>query len=256
LKIGFVLIHKKAHKALVACHTLSERAHITQIVARSLGPLVGNVIATNELPQLARAQERTLSHLKRKDYLVVLNKLGEKCTNMSDSNCRSCLDDRQFLCLRSLLARFMRNPLLLQHKNIELCDLEGEFDHQDGRVLVFVFSKLNKGKTGLTLRNSNGAVLLGQIIQHVDKKTFNTIGVLSSSTTNEDLKERLTFLGGLTGKSIIFFDDPILVRMLAEFEEQAVFEKLDLEMIYKVSTTKGLTLNDGEKLSSSLSAPA
>lgn len=59
---------------------------------------------------------------------------------------------------------------------------------------AWVFSKLARGKSWLTLRNENGAILLAQIIAQLDKSTFDTIGVLSPSVINEDLRGRLSSL--------------------------------------------------------------
>jgi hypothetical protein len=232
------------------------RLDLKRAQSSKLGALVGRVIAPEETKQLSTVSARQLSHSKRQDLIEVLNKLGEKCEHMSDSNCRACLSDRQFLCLRSLLARFMRNHLLLSHKNIELCDLQGKFDAVEGEQLAtFVFSKLSHTRAGLTLRNNNGAILFSQIVAHVDKTTFNTVGVLSSSTINEDLRERLTFLGGLTGKTVVFFDGPILSRMLAEFEDQSTFEGVDPKLVYKISKSKNGTLPDNKRTAGSLIPP-
>ena len=168
-----------------------------------------------------------------------LNKLGEKCAHMTDHNCEACLEHRKFLCLRSLLARFMSKPSLLMHKGIELSDLQGAL-RPDGssNKKVWVFSKLAKGKTGLTLRNGNGATLLAQITAQLDKASFDTIGVLTPSTVNEDLRERLGFLAALVGKSMVVINRPILEKMLAHFEEQTQFEKKDPRRVYSASRSK------------------
>jgi len=167
-----------------------------------------------------------------------LQRLGEKCAHMTDDNCESCLEQRRFLCLRSLLARFMAQRLLLAHKGIELSDLQGTLKVNSTDRRVWVFSKLAKGRSGLTLRNANGAILLAQITAQLDKTTFNTIGILSPSTINEDLRERLVFLAGLVGKRVVFVNRPILERMLAHFEEQTEFEKKDPKKVYSASRFK------------------
>jgi hypothetical protein len=220
------------------------------------GRLLGTEISVSDVRQLSRIVNLQLSPSKRASNVATLNAMGEKCLRMNDDNCGSCLDDRQFLCLRSLAARFMLSPLLLAHKGIELCDLQGQLDHVDlGKLQTFVFSKLAKGRKGLTLRNVNGAILLAQIIAQLDKETYNTVCVLTSSTINEDLRERLKFLGGLTNKMIVFFDGPILAKMLAEFEEQCTFDGVDAEKVYKISRMKTGLLPDGKLAPGVLAAP-
>lgn len=173
-----------------------------------------------------------------------LNKLGEKCVHMTDQNCESCLERRKFLCLRSLCARFLRKPLLLSHKGIELSDLQGELRADDDVKRVWVFAK--KSSSGLTLRNEPGATLLAQITAQLDKGTFDTIGVLSPSTVNEDLRERLGFIAGLVGKRIIFIARPLLEKMLAHFEEQTRFDKKDPRRVYSASRCKKAKGRDSE----------
>jgi hypothetical protein len=232
------------------------RLDIERSTNSKLGALTGRTIPISEIRQLSIATNRELPAAVRKKHIDRLNTLGEKCKRMSDDNCHSCLEDRQFLCLRSLLARFMTNHLLLAHKGIELCDLQGEVSHEEiGSLRVFVFSKLSPGRKGLTLRNNSGAILVSQILGQLDKTTFETIGVLSSSTINEDLRERLVFLAGLTNKSIVFFDGPILAKMLAEFEEQAVFDGVSPDLIYKVSKSPKRLLKEGMKAPGLLAAP-
>jgi hypothetical protein len=224
------------------------RLDITRALNVKKGALIGNVLAGADVKQMKGAMKREVSMAQRLRHLKTINSLGEKCKRMSDSNCQACLEDRQYLCLRSLLARFMRNPLLLEHKSIELSDLEGTLDVDAiGRIRSFVFSKLRKSKEGLTVRNASGAILLAQIIGQLDKSTFDSVGVLSPSTINEDLRERLTFLGGLTDKSVIFFDESILVKLLAEFEEQSHFDNVDPKLVYKVSAAKSGSLLERKK---------
>jgi hypothetical protein len=52
LKIGFVLVHQQSKKALVSCHTLAERSHITQIVSRALRIGFQPLVLTKELLDL------------------------------------------------------------------------------------------------------------------------------------------------------------------------------------------------------------
>ncbi len=157
---------------------------------------------------------------------------------MTDANCEHCLEHRKFLCLRSLLARFMSQNILLMHKGIELSDLQGTLLAEGEKRRVWVFSKLAKGKSGLTLRNHNGAILLAQIVAQLDKNTFDCIGILTPSTVNEDLRDRLGFLGGLVGKRILVVNRPVLEKMLAHFEEQTIFEKSNPKKVYSSSRSK------------------
>ena len=164
-----------------------------------------------------------------------LHSLGEKCAHMSDTNCGACLTERRYLCLRSLLARFFRRHLLLAHKGIELSDLQGRVTIGGEASNVFVFSKLARGNSTLTLRNDAGAVLFSQIAAQIDKTAFTVVAVLTPSVINEDLRERIMFLAGLMGKRVLFVGPELLMKMLSYFEEQTSFDKQDVTVIYRAS---------------------
>jgi len=74
--------------------------------------------------------------------MKLLRSLGEKCRHMTDHNCRECLSERKYLCLRSLVAGFFDRQLLLAHKSIELSD--GQFEGTVGaqQAKMFAFAKL------------------------------------------------------------------------------------------------------------------
>ena len=169
-----------------------------------------------------------------------LVQLKEKCAHMTDDNCQNCLEHRQYLCLRSLLARFLVNRELGMHKGIELSDLEGSIDVDGKRKRVWFFSKLAGGGQGLTLRNSNGAILLAQIINQIDKDTFDVVGILTPSVVNQDLKERIIFLSALMKKRVLILRKAILEKMLMYFEEQNQIEGKDLKKLYSASKSKSV----------------
>ena len=167
-----------------------------------------------------------------------LHQLGEKCARMSDANCAACLNDKQYLCLRSLAARYFRHHMLLSHKGIELCDLQGELSIEGDVVPIFAFSKLARGSATLTLRNDAGAALFSQISSQIDKVTFRVVLVLTPSVISEDLRERVRFIAGLVGKRVLFVDFDLLSKMLLHFQEQMEFDEKDPSAMYRASAKK------------------
>jgi hypothetical protein len=166
----------------------------------------------------------------RSGTMKQLRVLGEKCEHMDDNNCRECLAQNKYLCLRSLVARFFRDPLLLAHKSIELSDGQfvGNIGGRDAKM--FSFAKLAPTiKGGLTARNDNGAILLSQVIGQVDKTAFSVAVIISPSPVNEDLRDRLSLVCGIFGKKLLVIDYPVLAQLWQEFQTQvAPFENLDV----------------------------
>jgi hypothetical protein len=172
-----------------------------------------------------------------------LSRLGEKCRYMSDDECSFCVDKRQYFCLRSLVARYSASSKLFAHKGIELSDIQCQLSLEERRLTAFGFAKLGAGSGhgSLTARNHGGAVLLSQVLGQIDKATFDTVVILSPSTINEDLQERLKLICTVFNKHLLILDRPILMKMLAHFQEQAVFDKLDVAALFKRSWSKPKT---------------
>ncbi len=193
---------------------------------------VPTVIYPRELTEF-RSLQHSASSTEGQRLTTLLNKLGEMCINMSDVNCQLCTLQSRYLCLRSLVARFLREPLLLSHKGIELSDIQGIFHFGSDQLKAFGFAKMGSSKNfSLTARNPNGASLLSQVLSQVDKTTFNVVVVISPSTINEDLRQRLEMVCGLFRKRLLFVDLPVLQSMLKYIEEQFEFGRLDIAQVY------------------------
>jgi len=112
---------------------------------------------------------------------------------------------------------------------------------------LFAFAKVgNREKDGLTARNDNGAILLAQVLGQIDR-SFDIVAVVSPSTINQDLMERLEILCGVFGKQLMIFDQNALVNILAHFEEQASFDRIDVSELYRRSSNDELP-KDNSKL--------
>jgi len=61
---------------------------------------------------------------------------------------------------------------------------------------------------------------------------------MTPSTINQDFQERAEVLCSAFGKELCFVDSDDLGRLLLDFEEQAPFDGLDVDQIYKNSRTK------------------
>lgn len=177
---------------------------------------------------------------KRPVIHAKLVQLGEKCVHMSDENCKACVKDSDKLCLRSLLGRYLKHVEILAHKGIELCDLNcgGTVGGKEHRMWGFAKLPSGRGDKGLTHRNKPGAVLLAQVLGQVDKASFRTVLIISPSPVNQDFQERAEVLCSAFGKELCFLDADDLGRLLIDFEEQAPFDGLNVEEIYKNSRTK------------------
>jgi hypothetical protein len=203
-------------------------------------------IDPSSVRQFKTALKQIIPEKEDKRLTAQLVQLKEKCAHMTDDNCQNCLNHRQFLCLRSLLARFLTNRQLWMHKGIELSDLEGTITVGDKQSRVWFFSKIAQGTTGLTLRNSSGAILLAQVINQIDKSTFDIVGILTPSVVNQDLKERIVFISGMMGKRVLVLRQEFLQKFLMYFEEQSDFERTDLLKLYSASKSKGIKGKRGQ----------
>lgn len=195
-----------------------------------------------EIEELRPALARTVAAGDRQRLDTTLIRLGEKCPHMTDENCRTCVADKERMCLRSLVAHRFSSPLLLAHKGIERSDVQLPATLNGEAAKVFGFAKLgqpNKAKTkssGLTARNENGAKLTAQVLAQARSSDFKVVAVVSPSPINEDLREQLTVLCAVFNKRLLVLDAPVLQQLLLEFENDAEFDAdLNLEEVYETS---------------------
>jgi hypothetical protein len=212
-------------------------------VSRAYGDLSyqPTLISPSEVDELSPILQKQSVHPgKRSVIYEKLAHLGEKCVHMSDQNCDACIQDQENLCLRSLIGRYLKQTKILAHKGIELCDLTCRATVGAKQRRMWGFAKVASGKTdgGITLRNKPGAVLLAQIFGQIDKTTYNTVLVISPSPINQDFQDRAEVLCSAFGKEICILGADELGRLLLHFEEQAPFDGLNVDQIYKHSRTK------------------
>jgi hypothetical protein len=157
-------------------------------------PTLINASDIAELQAIIR--KHAVTPKKRPATHAKLVELGEKCVHMSDVNCKACVKDKDKLCLRSLLGRYVKHVEILAHKGIELCDLScrGTVGGKEHRMWGFAKLPSGRGDKGLTLRNKPGAVLLAQVFGQIDKATFRTVLIICPSPVNQDFQERAEVL--------------------------------------------------------------
>jgi hypothetical protein len=205
-------------------------------LGRAYGELrASTLIAASEIRECERIFDRqSVPAAQRTKVNEPLIELGEKCTSMSDENCATCVQDRNFLCLRSLIGTYFKDVGILAHKGIELYDLSVQGTIRDKPRTMWGFAKLPSGPSekGLTARNGPGAILLAQITGQLDKSAFKTVLVVTPAAVNQDFKDRLETLCKAFDKEVCFLGIDELGRMLLEFEERAKFDDLDIEKLY------------------------
>jgi hypothetical protein len=198
-------------------------------------------INANEINELKQILNKSYGYNLPDKTLYLM---GEKCDNMTDVNCSNCVLQNQYVCLRTIVARTMKNPLLLAHKGIELSDLQGEYSIDSTTLKIFIFAKLAKGNGSLTARNDAGAILLGQILNQVDKSEFNTVTILTSSTINEDLLSRFRLLCSTFSKKLLIINTQELEKLLGHWYNDMIIEgKKPIEILKNSGKTIKTAMN-------------
>ena len=191
-------------------------------------------IFANEILQLKQVINKPIDPNKEDLYSKIVNALNEKCTHCSDSICLSCPTQKKYICLRSMVAMFLKHPYILSHKGIELSDIQGRFDYEDKEIIIYGFSKQVKAKT-LTARNNQGAVLLAQIIGQVDKYDYDTVLIITPNTLSDDLYNRLRLICTVFQKRLLVLTHDLLKLILSEFEVRIGLENKNMTDIYRSS---------------------
>jgi acyl carrier protein len=217
--------------------------HISsQVISLDLDSALGRTPSKDVVLQLAafqqfdKVKDTPVPVAERNQLRKRLRFLGEKCKFESDDNCLSCVEDRNYLCLRSLVGTHFKNPVIYMHKSIELSDMQGDLVTLEGDSLhAYCFAKLSPGEKGtLTVRNDNGAVLLAQILGQIDRGNLDLVVVISPSSVQEDLRERIELICKVFSKKLLILDSVQLSKILLDFEDDYGFEE-DVEELYKRS---------------------
>ena len=151
----------------------------------------------------------------------IKSRLGEKCENYNDSNCRDCLIDRKGHCLQRVIASFTEGDLHA-HSPVEFGDISFRQDLDGSSQLVVCLAKSYNGaprSSGdshkYTMKNNGG--LLNQLVETIFDSRIDFIGIISGADLDPRLKETLITLVKLKGKKIIFFEKEDLVRILSKY---------------------------------------
>ena len=191
-------------------------------------------IEAREIDELKQIVNKDIDPDTKTELVKIIRKLKEACDHQSDSNCETCVSFGDKLCLRSLLGGVMQDEKILRHKNIELCDLQGKF-HVDGKEFrVFCFSKEGK----LSVRSPGGSVLLSQIVCQLDKPDFDMVCILTSSSVEQDLQNRLNLLCSTYRKKLLVIDIKTLIPLYNHWHEEKSFNQDSPNKILKFSSKR------------------
>lgn len=192
------------------------------------------------LPESILRLRKPLSINISKTQEIALSKslsiLREKCNFENDDNCSNCLKEKKYICLRSLIGRYFDNPQIFPHKGTELSDFHGSgtIVEKGDTAKFYGFAKRVK-KGNLTARNAEGSILFSQIFNQIFRTTYNSILVITPNVLNEDLRDNLLIMANLFNKNILYLDRLILLKIIADFEEQTDLDMISVKDLYKRS---------------------
>ena len=210
---------------------------ITLDLSRIIGEKPPIDIQLQDIREFRTISTQTIQSNKRDELFKLLEELGEECKNESAQNCSECLSLKKYACLRSIVASTSLNSQLVRHQGIELSDGEGELNISGERSRYFMFAKQNPGGQ-LTLKNTQGAKLVAQILDQVEKSTFEVVTVISPTPIADNLLNALRLLCKHFNKRLLILNREILAKFLIDFQKNSEFDNIDYKEIYKRSRKK------------------
>jgi len=196
-------------------------------------------IKNDEIIEFKRLMEQEIDIDKRNYLDKIINLLGEQCKKPTDQKCQDCVDYFESICLRSLAGKYYKSCFILTHKGIELSDIQGEFSTNTKLLISYGFAKNPSSMTGnLTARNKNGAILIAQILNQIDKTDFDTVVIITAAILNEDIINRIKKLCEVFNKNLVILDKKFFRKALNQFEVDCDYENREIEKIYKNSNDK------------------
>ncbi len=140
----------------------------------------------------------------------------EKCKQHGDSNCRDCVMLPKGLCIRRLMAYFVKNPMIHAHSPTEFGDM-GYMLRVSGvntDIVGLCKSYVKKKDDKLTLKNSEGSSLISQIVADCLDARKNFLSVITGAHVDAGLRSAIIQVVGSFGKRVMFIGPEHLVRML------------------------------------------
>lgn len=173
--------------------------------------------AFNNIPKLAEIQP----HIAETQAYNVRMRLGEKCNNYSDSNCRNCLIDKKGHCLQRVIASFTQGDLH-GHSSVEFGDISFRQNLNGSSQLIVCLAKRYNdapkfnGDHKYTMKKNAG--LLNQAVESIFDYRIDFLGIISGADIDPRLRESLIDLAKMKHKKIVFFEKNELVRILSKYQ--------------------------------------
>lgn len=167
----------------------------------------------------------------------VVYSLGEKCKYANDSVCYDCTGKTSYLCLRSAIGHKIKHPRIINHKNIELCDIQGTVSTVTEELKLYGFAKIGSKKS-LSLRNDGGSKLISQVLGQIELTDYNTVTIITPSILDDDILNRIKKLCEVFNKKLLILDIKFFRKLVYNFENDYKFDGGDFCSLCSNSSDK------------------
>lgn len=171
----------------------------------------GGHVNINELIELDKVNNIEISIEERTDLLNQYNTIKEKCASHKNDACNVCSYEKR-RCIMSLFSVFNFRPS--PHQNSEFGDVNFSVTYEGKKQRLVGIAKSKNGNDTLSVSTKEAREMIQQTLTMSHDKRADIIAVICPMRFHPQLQVELEYIGKVTGKKIIYFDDEFMARLL------------------------------------------
>lgn len=171
----------------------------------------GGRISLRDIGELKRISDVKLEQKERADLLDKYRNIKEKCSRHSNEACNVC-SYTNLRCIMSLFICFDFRPS--PHQNSEFGDVSFQVTYQGKQCTLVGIAKSKNSSDTLTTSSKEAREMIQQVLTMSHDARADIIAVICPMRFHPQLENEIDYIGKLSGKKIIYFDDEFMARLL------------------------------------------
>lgn len=168
----------------------------------------------------------TNCNLDEKNYfLKEFRNIKEKCNVHNNRSCNEYIYKNEHLCIMKLFTVFGFRPS--PHQNSEFGDVNFQVTYESEKRRLVGIAKSRRESETLTVSSKEGRELIQQVITMSHDVRADIIAVICPMRFHPQLENEIVYIGRITGKKIVYFDDEFMVRLLKYYRNNTILNASD-----------------------------
>ena len=180
------------------------------------GDKYGGEIKIEEIQELESIKNINCDIKQKQLLLEEFRTIKEKCKVHNNESCNKCnYGDR--LCIMKLFSVFDFRPS--PHQNSEFGDVNFQVTYEGKKRRLVGIAKSSCGNETLTVSTKEAREMIQQVLTMSHDGRVDIIAAICPMRFHPQLERELEYIGRLSGKKIVYFDDEFMIRLLKYYRK-------------------------------------